>query len=85
VNGARAIVSEDHRETVMPSDEINEKAEEAATDEATRKSVSRPKIMAPTGHGSGVMSRGSDLAAKPGFRDASNTRSKASKKKRRKK
>jgi len=68
----------------MSSEENNEKTEEAATDEATNKSAGKSKIMAPTGHGDSSPSRGTDFATKPGFRNPTNTRSKASKKKRRK-
>lgn len=69
----------------MSSEEINEKTEAATADEATQKSSGRSKIMAPTGHGNDAQSRQRDFAAKPGFRNAANVRSKASKKKRRKK
>jgi len=69
----------------MSSEEISETTEEAATDEATNKSLGRSKIMAPTDGGKRPLSRGTDFAAKPGFRNPSNVRSKASKKKRRRK
>lgn len=69
----------------MSSEENEEKTEAAATEQPATKSASRPGFMAPTGRGADVASRGSDFAAKPGFRSASNKRSKASKKKRRKK
>lgn len=68
----------------MSNEERNEKTEEKATDEVSKKSVGRSKIMAPTGRASAALSRETDFAVKPGFRNSSNTRSKASKKKRRK-
>ncbi len=69
----------------MSSEENNEKTEDAPTNQETSRSTRRSSIMAPTGRGHDAPSRGSDFAAKPGFRSASNKRSKASKKKRRKK
>ena len=69
----------------MSSEEINEKTEGAAADEATQKSAGKSKITAPTGHGNVAQSRQTDFPDKSGFRNSANVRSKALKKKRRKK
>jgi hypothetical protein len=69
----------------MSSEENHETTEAASTDEARPRAASKPKSMAPTGRGNSVASRSSDFATKPGFRDPTNKRSKATRKKRRKK
>jgi hypothetical protein len=83
-NLASAIGRCTETETQMSSDESNDKTETTTTEQANTQSGPRSRIMAPTGRGGDVATRNSDFAAKPGFRSASNKRSKATKKRRKK-
>jgi hypothetical protein len=69
----------------MSNEEQVQTIDREATDEGTEKIVRESKVMAPTSHGRGSVSKATDFAARPGFRDASNKRSKATRKQRKKK